>query len=273
MPSLARVLVLVAVVYGGYALLMALFQRHLIYPGRNLVPAAIPSGIAAGAEQFWIITPFGKVEGRFIPARKSGPQPAVIFFHGNGELIDELSPDLDHLRRIGCSVLLVEYPGYGRSSGRPHQRSLNETALAAYDMLVQRTEVDPTRIISFGYSLGAGPAVSLAVKRPIRALVLAAPPASLRPFVHKRLLPSLLLHDTYDNAELVGAYEGPTLVLHGRDDAVMPFTHGQQVAAAARHGQLVALHADHADLLSTPAFWDAVGAFLVRHTRITTPAP
>ena len=155
MSSFYRIVLLIALVYAGYALLMAVFQRHLIYPGRNLVPTAIPSGIAAGAEPFWIITSFGKVEGRFIPSRRTGPQPAVIYFHGNGELIDEMSPELDHLRKVGCGVLLVEYPGYGRSSGRPHQRSLDETALAAYDMLVQRPEVDPLRVVSFGYSLGS----------------------------------------------------------------------------------------------------------------------
>jgi len=273
MPSLSRVLLLILLVYSGYALLMALFQRHLIYPGRSLVPAAIPSGIAAGAETFWIITSFGKVEGRFIPPRQSGPQPVVIFFHGNGELVDELNPELEQLRRIGCGVLLVEYPGYGRSSGRPHQRSLDETALAAYDMLVQRSEVDQARVVSFGYSLGAGPAVTLAAKRTVRALILAAPPASLRPFAHKRLLPSLLLHDTFDNVDLIRGYTGPTLVLHGRHDSIMPFSNGQRMATAARHGQLVPFDADHNDLLGVAGVWNEVAGFLLREKIVSRHAP
>lgn len=262
MPSLYRVLFLLLLAYVGYALLMALFQRHLIYPGRNLVPVAVPSGVAAGAETFWIITSFGKVEGRFIPARKAGPQPVVIFFHGNGELVDDLSPELDQLRSLGCGLLLVEYPGYGRSSGRPHQRSLNEAALAAYDMLVQRSEVDPARVVAFGVSLGAGPAVTLAAKRPVRALILAAPPASLRDFAHRSLLPSFLLHDTFDNVKIITHYQGPTLVLHGRSDRVIPFFHGQQMAAAAVRGQLISLSADHNDLLAADGFWKAVTVFL-----------
>jgi uncharacterized protein len=262
-PSLSRVGLLILLVYAGYALLMALFQRHLIYPGRNLVPLAIPSGVAAGAESFWIITSFGRVEGRFIPAaRLQGRQPVVIFFHGNGELVDDLSPELDQLRQMGCGLLLVEYPGYGRSSGRPQQRSLFEAALSAFDMLIQRPEVDPARVVAFGVSLGAGPAVALATQRPVRALILAAPPASLRPFAHKSLLPSFLLHDTFDNAEMITHYQGPTLVLHGRSDRVIPFFHGQQVAAAALHGQLVPLPADHNDLMGTDGFWKAVTGFL-----------
>jgi pimeloyl-ACP methyl ester carboxylesterase len=273
MSAVSRVLISVLVLYAVYALLMALFQRHLIYPGRNLVPAAIPSGVAADAETFWIITSFGKVEGRFIPARRTGAQPAVIYFHGNGELVDELSPELDQLRRLGCGLLLVEYPGYGRSSGRPHQRSLDETALAAYDMLVQRSEVDPSRIVSFGFSLGSGPAVTLAAKRPIRALILAAPPASLRPFAHKRLLPALLLHDTFDNVDVIRDYAGPTLVLHGRHDSIMPFANGQQMAVAARHGQLIPFDADHNDLLGVAGVWRAIAEFLQKEKIVSRQMP
>lgn len=261
MPAFARLAVLLLVAYVIYALLLATFQRYLIYPGRNLVPPTIPSGVAAGAESFWIITSFGKVEGRFVAAKSAGRQPVVIFFHGNGELVDALSSELYQLHQLGCGILLVEYPGYGRSSGRPHQRSLAETALAAFDMVVQRPEVDPKRVVSFGVSLGSGPAIALAAQRPVRALVVAAPPASLRPFAHKRLLPSFLLHDAFDNAELVKKYSGPTLVLHGQHDSVMPFSHGQKVAAEAAHGQLVPLFADHNDLLGVPGFWKAVEKF------------
>ena len=264
MSMLSRLAVLIVVVYVAYALLLTLFQRHLIYPGRNLVPQAIPSGVAAGAETFWIITSFGKVEARFVLPKATGRQPLVIFFHGNGELVDGLSPELDRLWQAGCGILLVEYPGYGRSSGRPHQRSLAETALAAFDMVIQRPEVDPGRVVSFGVSLGSGPAIALATQRPVRALVLAAPPASLRPFANQWLLPSFLLHDTFDNAELIKSFTGPTLVLHGQHDSIMPFAHGQKVAAAALHGQLVPLAADHNDLLAVPGFWKAVGVFLVQ---------
>jgi len=131
-------------------------------------------------------------------------------------------------------------------------------------MLVQRSEVDPARVVAFGYSLGAGPAVTLAVRRKVKALILAAPPASLRQFAHKRLLPSLLLHDTFDNDELIKQYAGSTLVLHGRHDSIIPFSNGQQMADTARHGHLVSFDADHNDLLGMSGVWKAVAAFLVR---------
>lgn len=262
MPTLQRLLLLALLAYGLYALVLASFQRQLIYPGRSLVPPTIPAGIAVGAEAVWIATSFGRVEGRFVTPRKTGRQPTVILFHGNGEVVDGLHPELESLRQMGCGVLLVEYPGYGRSAGRPHQRSMAETALAAYDQLLQRPEVDPGRIVAFGVSLGSSPAIALAVARPVRALILAAPPASLRPFAHQRLLPAFLLHDRFDNAALIRRYAGPALVLHGRHDTIMPLRHGQQVAAAAPQGRLVTLDADHNDLLSVSGFWQAVSSFL-----------
>ena len=269
MPTFSRLLVLAVLAYGLYALVLTLLQRHLIFPGRELTPPPKPVGIAAGAEQLWISTSFGRVEARFIAGSRPGRQPVVILFHGNAELIDDLSPDYALFRQLGCGLLLVEYPGYGRSSGTPTERSLAEVALAAYDYLVLRPEVAPDRVMAFGSSLGAGPAIALAVQRPVRALLLAAPPASLRPFAHERLLPSVLLRDRFDNVDLITGYAGPTLVVHGRNDTIMPFVHGQRVAAAAPQGKLVVLEADHNDLLGAPGFWEAVSSFLQAERIVT----
>lgn len=257
-----RILLIVLVSYLGYALLVTLTQRYLLYPGRSLSPLALPAGMALGAEPVWILTSFGRVEGRLAFARKEGRQPLVILFHGNGELVDHLGMEMERLVRAGYAVLLVEYPGYGQSSGRPHQASLEETAVAAYDQMVQQPEIDPRQVFAFGISLGCGPAVSLAAKRPLKALVLASPFASLRPFAHQRLLPSFLLHDSFDNAALIKQYAGATLVLHGRRDSLVPLFHGRQVAAAARNGRLVELEADHNDLRELPEFWRVLLAFL-----------
>jgi len=261
-PTVFRFLQLLVLAYGLYALMLTVLQRQLIFPGRGLQPLARPVGVGADAEQLWISTSFGSVEALFIASPMSGKQPLVLLFHGNGGLIDDLHPEYARLRQMGYGLLLVEYPGYGHSGGVPSQRSLAETALAAFDYLIKRPEVDSEQVIVFGSSLGSSPAIALAVQRPVRALILAAPPASLRPLAHQRWLPSFLLFDTFDNAALIRQYTGPTLVLHGRYDSVIPFSHGQQVAAAAPRGRLVALASDHNDLLSAPGFWQEVSQFL-----------
>ncbi len=262
MSAFYRFMFLVLVAYLGYAALGMLFQRHLIYPGRTLAPPVIASGVAARAEKLWVITSFGKVEARLALNKVTTPQPAVIFFHGNGELVDELSPELEELKRDGFAVMLVEYPGYGKSSGRPQEKTLDEAAIAAFDMLAQRPEIDSARIVAFGFSIGSGPAVALAVSRPVKALVLAAPLASLKPFAYKRLLPSFLLQDKFNNVEIIKSYKGPVLVLHGTEDKVIPFDHGRMVAASASNARFVALPAGHNDLMDSPAFWQEVLQFL-----------
>jgi hypothetical protein len=263
MIPITRLVLLVGVAYLGYALLLVLFQRSLLFPGRWLTPPAMPSGVAAAAETVWLTTSFGMVESRLVlPNHAGGPFPLVIIFHGNGELIDSPHPAFEQLQQLGCALLLVEYPGYGRSAGRPRQQTIIETALAAFDVVRVRPVIDRTRIVSFGTSIGAYPATVLAVQRPVQALILAAPFSSLRPFAHRRLLPAWLLFDSFDTLAAIPQYAGRTLVLHGQHDTIVPFEHGQQVAAAAVQGQLVPLPADHNDLLDQSRFWDEVRTFL-----------
>lgn len=263
MIPITRLVLLVGVAYLGYALLLVLFQRSLLFPGRWLTPPAMPSGVAAAAETVWLTTSFGMVESRLVlPNHAGGPFPLVIIFHGNGELIDSPHPAFEQLQQLGCALLLVEYPGYGRSTGRPRQQTIIETALAAFDVVRALPVIDRTRIVSFGTSIGAYPATVLAVQRPVQALILAAPFSSLRPFAHRRLLPAWLLFDSFDTLAAIPQYAGRTLVLHGQHDTIVPFEHGQQVAAAAVQGQLVPLPADHNDLLDQSRFWDEVRTFL-----------
>lgn len=263
MTLFIRLLLLIGVAYLGYVLLLVLFQRTLLFPGRWLTPPAMPSGVAAVAGTLWLSTSFGKVESRLaLPGHADGPFPLVIIFHGNGELIDNPHPAFEQLRQLGCALLLVEYPGYGRSAGKPCQQTLVETALAAFDAVTVRPEIDQKRIASFGLSIGAYPATVLAAQRPVQALILAAPFTSLRPFAHQRLLPAWLLFDYFDNLAMIPQYAGRTLVLHGQYDTIVPFEHGRQVSAAAVQGQFVALPADHNDLLDQSRFWDELHGFL-----------
>ena len=110
-------------------------------------------------EIIWLETGFGKVESWFIPAiekPEGKPAPIVIFAHGNAELIDSCPHEFTKLTRLGINVLLVEYPGYGRSAGSPSEKSITEAFLAAYDVITARDDVDPSQVILFGRSLGGG---------------------------------------------------------------------------------------------------------------------
>lgn len=262
---LIRIIVLAVLAYAGYALLCFLVQRSIIYPGRSLSVADQPPN-SHGILPLWLTTPYGRVESWFLPAEGGvvgSKRPAVLFFHGNGEVIDFLPEQADGFRRMGMHVMLVEYPGYGRSDGSPSEEGITAAAVAAYDELLRRDDTDHGRIIAFGRSLGCGAACALSLGRPLAALVLQSPFTSTRPFARKMLLPGFLARDVFDNRKALGAYGGPVLVLHGTEDDIIPVGHGRELARTARRGRLVELHCAHNDCPPDwTEFWRIIEGFL-----------
>ena len=254
-------------IYIAYCGLLFVMQRKVMFP-RGLIEVPKENPDISGLEQIWIDTGFGKVETWFLPPvakQGSAPVPAVIFAHGNGELIDFWPQELKNFNRIGIGVLLVEYPGYGRSDGSPSQVSIAETFMAAYDALVERQDVDASRIILFGRSLGGGAVCTLASVRPSAALILMSTFTSARAFAPKYLAPKFLIRDPFDNLTAVKAYPGPVLVMHGKFDEVVPYRHGVSLHQAARQGKMITYHSGHNDCPPRwDVFWQDMESFLLK---------
>lgn len=234
-------------------------QRSMLYP-RPPVPPQPPPLAELGIEAMRL--PPDDVEAWFLPPRGAGgPAPAVIFTHGNGELIDYWPEEMARLAGWGVGVLLVEYPGYGRSGGRPAQRSITRALIAAYDRLAGRADVDRSRIVAWGRSLGGGAACALAAERPLGGLVLESSFTGVRPLAQRLGLAGPLVLDPFDNLAVVSRFEGPVLVLHGERDGIIPAAHGERLAAAAPEAELHLLPCGHNDC---PRPWPLVRAFLAR---------
>ena len=162
-------------------------------------------------------------------------------------------------------MLLVEYPGYGRSEGRPSRSSIGETLLTAYDWLVTREDVDPKRIVGMGRSLGSGAVTDLAMERSLGALILISPFTSVGAFAKRYLLPAFLARDRFDNLAVLRRWEGPVLLMHGLRDRVIPHSHSERLLRASTSAQLVSLDCGHNDCPPDPeAYFETLGAFLVR---------
>ena len=263
---LGRIVSAAALVYGCYVALCFLAQRAIIYPGRWIRAPATPPGRSNGIEQLRLETRFGRTEAWFLAGEGSLPErrPVVIFFHGNGEIIDFLPTQVTGFRQMGMGVLLVEYPGYGRSEGEPSEASIAATAVAAYDAVVRRENVDPARVIAFGRSLGSGPACNLSRQRHLAALILQSPFTSIRPFARRFMVPGFLVRDVYDNRQAVAAFPGPVLILHGRFDDVVPFAQGEALARIARNVRFVELACAHNDCPPDwQEFWRVLAGFFL----------
>jgi len=261
--TLLRLLTLAVFAYAAYALLMFLMQRQMIYPGRYIrVSGPPPAGIVPLA----VVTAAGRGEAWFMPPlkRKQGERrPLVIFFHGNGEVMDYLPEQAEGFRGLGMGVLLVEYPGFGRFPGNTDEKGITEAAVAAYDAVLRREEVDPQRIVLFGRSLGGGAACALAARRPSAALILQSTFTSTRAFAGAYLVPGFLVRDVFDNARVVAAYRQPVLLFHGSGDTTIPPQHSRELQRLAPRARLVEFPCDHNDF---PPDWNefyrVIGAFL-----------
>lgn len=234
-------------------------QRRMMYqPPRTTGAPALP----ADARVHWLETAAGRTETWFLPPRRvagpPAPAPLLIFAHGNAELIDDWADAFEPARQRGIGVLLVEYPGYGRSGGSPSRTAIGTAFAAAYDWAAVQPEVDAARIVGHGRSLGGGVIGDLATARPLAALILESTFTRVTDFALGFLAPPVLAKDRYDNVAAVTAFPGPELVLHGDDDRIIPVRHGERLARAAGVA-LVRMPCGHNDC---PRPWDAIESFL-----------
>lgn len=245
----------------AYWVLLFLGQRALLFPAPSLAgaPARPPD-----AEPVWLETSSGRIEAWLLPPAGSwpGPAPLLLFTHGNGELIDYWPSAFDEPRGWGLAVLLLEYPGYGRSEGRPSQRSITEAILAADAWARQQPRIDASRIIPYGRSLGGSAAAILAAERPAPALILESAFTSARAFARQFGAPGFLVRDPLDTLAAVGRFQGPVLVLHGDHDEIVPLDHGRTLAAASPRATFRPLPCGHNDC---PRPWAEVRRFLDVH--------
>ncbi len=192
-------------------------------------------------------------------------RPALIYFGGNAEDVGANIADFD-AAFPAHAVYLVNYRGYGGSTGRPSEAALTADAEAIYDSL--RVGHDPIAVI--GRSLGSGVAVALAARRPVERLILVTPFDSIANVAadHFPWLPvRALIRDRYDSLRRVGALHSPTLVLVAEHDEVVYRARSDALIAAIaptlRHTVMMT-GATHNDVSLHPLYLHSLSAFLYR---------
>ena len=171
----------------------------------------------------------------------------ILFSHGNAEDIGDDLPWLETLRAHGFSVFAFDYHGYGTSEGVPSEKTTYLDEDAAYDYLTNTLHVAPANIIVLGRSVGAGPAVDLAARRPVGGLIVRSGFVSaFRVLTRIPLVP----WDKFRNAAKIRRVHCPVLIIHGDRDAVIPFWHGHALYDAAPEPKrfIAVPGADHNDL-------------------------
>lgn len=241
----------------AYVVLLLAFQRELLFPRRWVHSTGMP--VEAGMRQ---VSLGSGAEAWFAVADGVTPEkpgPLVVYAHGNGEVIDRCDARMNWYRERGISVLLVEYRGYGRSPGSPSEARIVTDFVEAYDLAITFREVDERRVAFHGLSLGGGVVCSLAAQRSPAALILQSTFTSI-PDVAPWWAASVLALDRFDNLECVGGYEGPVLILHGRNDTLVPVEQAERMHAASSSSELVLYDAGHNE--APPKVWQEIAGFL-----------
>jgi len=195
-----------------------------------------------------------RVHAWWVVARQRPSRGHVLFCHGNGGNIGDRVLDATLLAGAGFDVLLFDYRGYGRSTGRPDELGTYRDARAARAALRRQSGVDRDRVFYFGESLGGAVALALAVEHPPRGLILQSTFTSIRDVARARypFIPEALIPDAYPSLRRIGRLSAPLLVLHGDRDEIVPLDQGQALFEAASEPKRIRVFSGlgHNDLIA-----------------------
>ncbi len=269
---------------------MMLFVPQLAPPARISTDPALrifrlpvdPDRADRGQIEAWFFLPLDLPLSRALPAPGFGPAPAtatapapapgslrraplVVLTHGNGELIDHQARWVQPYRAMGFAVLLPEYRGYGRSSGKPSQAAIREDVLAFIARALEQPEVDPARVLYHGRSLGGGVAADVALTRPPQALILESTFTSVASFTWQFGGFPWLCRNPYRTDHALPRLAMPLLIMHGTQDRIIPIDHARSLHTLVPRSTLVTFEADHNDLprpSEQAKYWQTVASFV-----------
>lgn len=271
---LLKIFTIAAVAYGVIVLLVFLFQERMIYfpqMGREIDARPDSRGLVyetlrLSAEDgetiaaWWVQSPAG------VPMRG-----AVLLFHGNAGNISHRIDYLAMFAKLGYPTLIIDYRGYGESSGKPSEQGTYRDAQAAWRWLTQTRGIKPSDIVIFGESLGGGPATWLAARENVRALVLASTFTSV-PDLATQIYPFLpvrwIARIRYDNLSNLAKVRAPILIAHSPQDEVIPYAHGRRLFDAAREPKaFIEMRGGHNSgfVFADEAWVAQLAAFLAAH--------
>jgi hypothetical protein len=260
--SAAKILI---VAYVATCILVFLFQRSILF-ARGGDMSRDPSEFGWAFEDVWLSHDMGKSHAWHI--HTESPTGTVLFSHGNaGDMSDRLESIEDFLW-LGFDVLIYDYGGYGNSDGSPSEARCYADIRAAWNFLVDDQGVAPSDIVLFGRSLGTGSTSWLATQVKPAAVILESPFFSV-PKIAQEQFPFLpakwLTRDRFDSGGRVALIEAPLLIIHSRDDQLIPFHHGEQLfAAASEPKEFLEIHGGHNDgwFVSRNRYRPALSEFL-----------
>jgi fermentation-respiration switch protein FrsA (DUF1100 family) len=257
---------MVGLAYVGMMLVLMLLENRFIYHPAKYETSWVPP-VDSAIEDVWLTADDGtRLHAWWCPVAE--PQWFALYCHGNAGNLSHRQPIIRLWQQhVGAAVLIFDYPGYGRSAGKPSEAGCYAAARAAYRHLVEERQAPPDRLVLYGGSLGGAMAVELAIHSPHRALVLLSAFTSIPDMaqVVMPLFPARWLARTrYDNLNKLRDYHGPIFLAHGTADQVVPYEHSERLFAASpsRLKQFCPLRGAGHDDAAGPELFKQINSFL-----------
>ncbi len=269
---LIRLLAGLVVAYGVVVLLVFVLQPRLLFlpnlPGRALT--ATPADIGLRYQTVELVTADGQtLHGWWLPRQSA--RATLLFFHGNAGNISHRLDSLEIFHDLGLQVLIFDYRGYGQSSGKPSEAGMYHDARAAWRWLTDERRIAPEKIVLFGRSMGGAVASELAAQVAPAALIVESTFSSV-PDVAAEIywwLPvRLLARLQFNAADHIARTTLPVLIVHSRDDEIIPFDNAHRLQkAAGRRATLLEISGSHNTgfIDSRQRYVDGLERFIAEH--------
>lgn len=260
------------VIYLVLLFILTVFQRKIIYYPYELDKDFKFPMYVTGLEEVFISCEDGvTINGLYAPGKEN--KPAFLIFHGNAGNITHRDIFLQGFNKLGCSVLLVDYHGYGKSEGSPSEKNLYLDGEASLKWLSEKKQFKPAQIILFAKSLGSGVAIELATKNKFKGLILETPFSSI-PSVARSHFPyncfpvEYMTIDKFDNISKIGKIDCPIFFIHGTRDSIIDKRESEKLFAKANMPKKIYLveGADHNNIqdVASPKYWDKISDWISR---------
>ena len=239
-------------------------QRSLYFPFKTI--EATPKAIGLNYEDVTITTGDGiYLNGWFIPSDR--PRATILLSHGNGGNISHRLEKITILHELDFDILIYDYRGYGRSTGRPSEEGLYRDAQAVYDYLVNEKRVLPEKIIAYGESLGGAVSIDLAGNHEVGGLIIESGFTSIHDMAKSVHLyvPGFFLKTRFDSLKKIKEITVSKLIMHSPEDEIVPFKQGKQLFENAPGPKVfVELQGGHNDgfLVSGEAYIKGIDDFI-----------
>lgn len=209
-----------------------------------------------------------RLQGWYIPS--PGNDRVVLFFSGNAGNRGYRLDKLDIFHELNCSVLIVDYRGYGGSTGRASEKGLYEDGKAIWRYAFQELDYSPEHIYLYGESLGGAVAFHVAAEKEVAGIIVEGTFSSAREVSRDLIffIPRFMVSNIYNNLQKASEIDAPLLILHSRDDEIIPFKHAKKLYEAAQEPkEFVTLEGshNHAFLEDQTTYTEAIASFLERY--------